>query len=70
MPEPLTLTLLDAALRGTLVALLLLQAAVLWRDRPHLPAARAGVAMALGVCEQVVSATPLLEAALPRLWST
>ena len=68
MPEPLTLTLLDAALRGTLVALLLLQAAVLWRDRPHLPAARAGVAMALGVCVQVVSATPLLEAALPRLW--
>jgi AraC-like DNA-binding protein len=60
--------LVDAALRGTLVALLVLLAATLQRDRPHLPAARAGVAMALGLCVQVVSSTPLFEALVPRLW--
>jgi AraC-like DNA-binding protein len=62
------LTLLDAALRGTDVALLLLLAAVLWRDRPRLPAARAGVAMTLGLFMQVVSSAPPVEALLPRLW--
>ena len=61
-------TLFDAALRGTLVALLMLLATVLGRDRPRLPAARAGVAFCLGLCVQVVSSTPLLEANLPRLW--
>ncbi len=62
------LTLLDAGLRGTVVALLLLLAAVLWRDRPRLPAARAGVAMTLGLFVQVVSSAPPVEALLPRLW--
>ena len=68
MPEPLPLTLIDAALRGTLVALLLLLAAVLRRDRPRLLAARAGVLMTLGLCVQVVSSTPLFEDRVPGLW--
>ena len=67
MPD-LTFTVIDAALRGTLLALLLLQAAVLWRDRPRLPAARAGIAMCVGLCVQVIGSTPLLEATLPLLW--
>ena len=61
-------TLLDAALRGTLLALLLLLAGVLARDRPRLAAARAGVALMLGLCVQVISSTPLFEAMVPRLW--
>ncbi len=68
MTDALPLTLVDAALRGVLLALLLLLAFVLWRDRPRLPAARAGVAMTLGLCVQVVSSTPLFEALVPRLW--
>jgi AraC-like DNA-binding protein len=68
MTDSLPMDLVDAALRGTLVALLVLLAATLLRDRPQLPAARAGVAMALGLCVQVVSSTPLFEALVPRLW--
>ena len=68
MHDPSPLTLVDAALRGTLVALLMLLAAALRRDRPRLPAARAGVALALGLCVQVLASTPLFEALAPRLW--
>jgi AraC-like DNA-binding protein len=68
MADPLLPTLLDAALRGTLVALLLLLAAVLWRDRPRLRAAQAAVAMCLGLVVQVVSSTPWFEACVPRGW--
>jgi AraC-like DNA-binding protein len=68
MIDTLPLTLLDSALRGMLVALLALLAAVLARDRPRLPAARAGMAMCLGLCVQVVAATPLLEARVPLAW--
>ena len=68
MLEPLPPTLVDAALRGTLIALLLLLAGVLGRDRPRLPAARAGVALTLGLCVQVLSSTPMFEALVPRLW--
>ena len=68
MADPQLPTLLDAALRGTLIALLLLLAAVLLRDRPRLPAARAGMAIALGLVVQVVSSTPWFEASVPRLW--
>ncbi len=67
MLDALPLTLLDAALRGMLVALLALLAGVLLRDRPRLPAAQAGVAMCLGLCVQVVGATPMLEARLSAL---
>jgi AraC-like DNA-binding protein len=66
--EILPLTLIDAALRGTLLALLLLLAAVMGRDRPRLPASRAGVALMLGLAVQVVSSTPLFEACVPRAW--
>jgi len=69
-PRPMSdaLTLFDAALRGTLLALLLLLAGVLLRDRPRLAAARAGVALMLGLSVQVVSSNPLFEVLAPRLW--
>jgi len=62
------LTLVDAAARGMLLALLLLLAAVLWRDRRRAPAALAGVALAIGQCVQTVSAMPWVEASLPFAW--
>lgn len=68
MPASLPLTLLDASLRGTLLALLALLAVVLWRDRPRLRSARAGAALALGLCVQVIGATPLFEALVHPLW--
>ena len=68
MADPQALALIDAALRGTLLALLLLLALVFLRDRPRLPAARAGVALTLGLCVQVIGSTPLVDATLPRLW--
>ena len=68
MPASLPLTVLDAALRGTLLALLALLAVVLWRDRPRLRSARAGAALALGLCVQVIGATPLFEALVHPLW--
>lgn len=65
---PAPITLLDAALRGVLLALLLVLVLVLGRDRPRLPAARAGALLALGLCIQVIGSTPLFEAAVPRAW--
>ena len=62
------LMLLDMGLRGALVAMLLLLAGVMRRDRPALAATRVGVAMALGLCVQVIGATPMLEAQVPVLW--
>lgn len=60
--------LIDAALRGVLIALLLLLALALGRDRPRLPAARAGAALALGLCVQVIGSTPMFEAFVPWIW--
>ena len=60
--------LIDAALRGVLIALLLLLALALGRDRPRLPAARAGAALALGLCVQVIGSTPMFEALVPWIW--
>ena len=68
MPGALPLLLTDVAIRGALIALLVVLATVMRRDRPHLAATRVGVAMALGLCIQVVSATPLFEEMVPRLW--
>jgi AraC-like DNA-binding protein len=68
MSESLPSTLFDAALRGMLIALLMLLALVLARDRPRLAAARAGVALTLGLCVQVLASTPTFEALAPRLW--
>lgn len=62
------LVLLDAALRGMLLALLLLLSAILGRDRPQLLIVRAGIALCLGLAVQVISATPWFEAVVPRLW--
>lgn len=64
----LPLTLLDVALRGALVALLVVLAMLICRDRPRLGVARVGVAMALGLCVQVISSTPWFELTVPRLW--
>ena len=60
--------LLDAALRGTLVALLALVAVLLARDRPTLWPARIGAALALGLVVQVVGSTPAFEASVPWRW--
>ncbi len=62
------MVLVDVAMRGALIALLLVLATVMHRDRPQLAAARVGVAMALGLCVQVIGATPLFEEMVPRLW--
>lgn len=61
-------TLLDAVLRGVLLALLLVLALVLGRDRPRLTVARAGVLLALGLCMQAIGSAPLFEALVPRGW--
>ena len=53
MSAPLMLA--DAALRGMVVALLLLAAGLMLRDRPRLPAAQAGALLTLGLVVQVFS---------------
>jgi len=53
--------LVDAALRGMVVALLLLAAGLMLRDRPRLPAAQAGALLTLGLVVQVFSSTPTFE---------
>jgi AraC-like DNA-binding protein len=60
--------LLDAALRGIVVALLLLLAAVFARDRPRLAQSRVGTLLALGLVIQVIASTPTFETTAPRLW--
>ena len=67
-PSALLLPVLDATLRGTLLALLALLAARLLRDRPGLPAAQAAVALCIGAFVQVIGATPLFQQMAPRLW--
>jgi AraC-like DNA-binding protein len=62
------LSLIDATLRGMLLALLALVAAVMWRDRRRSPAALAGVALALGQVVQTVGAAPWIEQNLPFAW--
>lgn len=59
MTEPLPL--IDAALRGGLIALLLLLAWRLAQDRPAATAARVGVCFMLGLCAQAISSTPAFE---------
>lgn len=65
-PDLSLLTLVDAGLRGVLIALLLMLAAVLQRDRPRLTAARLGAALCLGLVLQTVGATPLVDNTWPR----
>jgi AraC-like DNA-binding protein len=68
MPEQPVLPMLDAALRGALLALLLLLAQRLWRDRRGSPAARVGTWLMLGLSVQVLGSQPQLEAQMPCLW--
>ncbi len=67
-PGAWPLVLVDVALRGALIALLVVLATVMHRDRPLLAVSRVGVAMAIGLCMQVISATPLFEEWVPPLW--
>jgi AraC-like DNA-binding protein len=68
MPLPEPLMLLDALLRGTVLALLLLLAAVLGRERSPAPVVRLGMLMALGLAVQVVAAMPWVEWRVPGPW--
>jgi len=68
MPSDLLLTLLDTAMRGVILALLALLAAVLWRDAPRVSLARIGIALALGMCVQVIGSMPMFELHVPRVW--
>jgi AraC-like DNA-binding protein len=60
--------LLDAALRGALVLLLLMMAATLGRERAREPWARVALALALGLCVQTVVNTPWIDQQVPALW--
>ncbi len=62
------LMLLDAGLRGAVLAWLLLAAGVVLVRRLRGPATKVAVAMALGLAVQVVASAPWVEAQLPRLW--
>lgn len=63
MTEPLPL--IDAALRGGLIALLLLLAWRLAHDRPAAAAARVVVCFMLGLTVQAISSTPAFEYSVP-----
>ena len=67
MPAIETLSLVDAALRGAAVMVLLLLGVMMRRDRARGPVARIGVAFVAGLVVQVISSTPAVEAAAPRL---
>jgi AraC-like DNA-binding protein len=66
--DVLTPTLVDPALRGMLLALLLLLAGTFMRDRPPSANRRIAVAIALGLGVQVVASTPLFDARLALAW--
>ena len=62
------LSLVDAALRGAVVVLALLLAAMLGRELRHSLLARAGIALSLGLVVQTVSSTPAFEETVPLVW--
>lgn len=66
--SPLPLMLLDTALRGGTLALLLQLALAIWLQRWQVPVARLAVAMALGLAVQVAGSAPVVDTALPRAW--
>jgi len=72
MPDLLSvLPLLDAALRGALLAMLLLLGWALWRDgsaRPRPAGAKLGMMLAAGLMVQVISSMPAFEGGLPLAW--
>ncbi len=61
-------TLVDAALRGAVIALLLLAAGVALRERPHERSIRVFAVFAFGLIVQTVGSQPLFEATVPRVW--
>jgi AraC-like DNA-binding protein len=63
-----TLLLLDAALRGALIALLLLVAARVVCDRPGLPAAHAGLWLMFGLVVQTIASMPIMEYGPTAAW--
>jgi AraC-like DNA-binding protein len=65
---PAMLPLLDAALRGALVALLLLTAARLVRDRFAAPATRVGTLLLLCLTVQTFTSSPPMEHSGPWWW--
>ncbi len=62
------LSLIDAAIRGGLLALLLLSAWRFGRDHAHLALGRVGLAFMLGLSIQVVVSTPAFETRVPCHW--
>jgi len=68
MPHSLPLTVLDAALRGALLAVLLLLTFVIARERSHAPARRVAMLLTLGLSVQVIGSIPLFEEMVPREW--
>jgi AraC-like DNA-binding protein len=62
------LPLLDAALRGALLALLILLGTTLWRTRSRLPSARLGWVLMLGLAVQTVSSWPAFDHQVPAAW--
>jgi hypothetical protein len=68
--QAVPLSLLDAALRGALLAMLLLLVSEMRRRLPQWRATRVGTLMAVGLCVQIISATPWFEANIPWAWQT
>ncbi len=68
LPVGEALPLVDAALRGALVATVLLLAAVLARSRGEHPAARIGVAFMAGLAVQAFATLPAVEQGWPIGW--
>jgi AraC-like DNA-binding protein len=68
MPNVTVLPLLDAALRGALIALMLLLGARLARDRADAPGARIGTLLMAGLSVQAFTSLPLMENNGPWWW--
>ncbi len=64
------MVLFDAALRGMLIGLLALMAALLLKDRPLQRQTLVVVAFSLGLIVQVASSLPAVEASVPRVWQS
>lgn len=63
-----TTLLIDAALRGAVILLMVLLAALMLRDRRGLTAVRLGVALAFGLALQVLASAPDFESGVPRVY--
>lgn len=68
MTDAVSLPLVDAALRGALVATLALLGAALWKEHSAHPVARVGMALLAGLAVQAFSGTPSVEQGLPVAW--